>query len=146
MNHDRDGSLEQSVTDSGNLRESPVGYKKPPAHSRFKKGQTGNPGGLPRKNPEGLLNLLRAKLAQQCGDGSKTYAEKLVDEWVEEAVVKGKSTRKLAAIEGIVAHLEGKAVQRHEVQDTTAEFFRSKTLEELEHFAVTGEWSAPSAR
>ena len=140
MNHDEGRSLEQSGTDSGNLRESPVGYKKPPAHSRFKKGQTGNPGGLPRKNPEGLLNLLRAKLAQPCGEGSKTYAEKLVEEWVNEAVAGGKSARKLAAIEGIVEHLEGKAVQRHEVQDMTPEHFRGKSIEELEHFAVHGAW------
>ena len=140
MNHDEGRSVEQSVTDSGNLRESSVGYKKPPAHSRFRKGQTGNPGGLPRKNPEGLLNLLRAKLAQQCGDGSKTYAEKLVEEWVNEAVAHGKSARKLAAIEGIVAHLEGKAVQRHEVQDMTPEQFRGKTIAELEYFADHGEW------
>ena len=145
MNHDQDRSSKPYVTDSGNFRESSVGYKKPPAHSRFKKGQSGNPGGLPRKNPEGLLSLLRAKLSQQCGDGSKTYAEKLVEEWVNEAVGSGKSAQKLAAIEGIVEHLEGKAVQRHEVQDTTLEQFRGKTTEELEHFAATGEWPASNA-
>jgi hypothetical protein len=27
----------------------PVGYKKPPLHSRFKKGRSGNPGGRPRR-------------------------------------------------------------------------------------------------
>lgn len=57
---------------------------------------------VPRKNPNELLNLLRAKLAQQYRKTSKTYAEKLVDGWVEEAVVDGRSPRKLAAIEGIV--------------------------------------------
>lgn len=29
--------------------ESPVGYKKPPRHTRFKPGQSGNPNGRPRK-------------------------------------------------------------------------------------------------
>ena len=140
MNHDEGRSAEQSVSDSGNFRESSVGYKKPPAHSRFKKGQTGNPGGLPRKNPNGLLSLLREKLARPCGDGSLTYAERLVEEWVNEAVASGRNPRKLAAIEGIVAHLEGKAVQRHEVEDTTPEKFRGKTTEELLHFAATGEF------
>lgn len=137
---DEDRSLKQSVAGSGTFRDSSVGYKKPPAHSRFKKGHSGNPGGLPRKNPEGLLSLLRAKLSEQCGDGSKTYAEKLVEEWVNEALARGKSAQKLAAIEGIVEHLEGKAVQRHEVQDTTPEQFRGKTTAELEYFADHGEW------
>ena len=137
--------MKENVEDSGILSEPSVGYKKPPVHSRFKKGHTGNPGGLPRKNPNGLLSLLRAKLAQQYGKSSKTYAEVLVDQWLKEALGQGVSSRKLAAIEGIVAHLEGKAVQRHEVQDTTLEQFRGKTTEELEHFAATGEWPASNA-
>ena len=132
--------MKESSNNSGNFKEPSVGYKTPPVHSRFRKGHSGNPGGLPRKDPEGLLNLLRAKLAQQCGDGSKTYAEKLVEEWLNEAVANGKSARKLAAIEGIVAHLEGKAVQRHEVQDMTPEQFRGKSIEELEYFAIHGKW------
>jgi hypothetical protein len=32
--------------------DSPVGYKRPPAHSRFKKGQSGNPRGRPKKVPD----------------------------------------------------------------------------------------------
>ena len=130
---------------SGSLRDSTTGYKKPPEHTQFKKGHSGNPGGLPRKNPIGLLSLLRAKLAQQYGKSSKTYAEVLVDQWLKEALGQGTSSRKLAAIEGIVAHLEGKAVQRHEVQDTTPEQFRGKTTEELLHFATTGEWPGSSS-
>ena len=31
--------------------DSPVGYKKPPAHSRFEKGKSGNPRGRPKKGP-----------------------------------------------------------------------------------------------
>lgn len=34
--------------------DSPVGYKRPPAHSRFQKGQSGNPGGRPKKQPDFL--------------------------------------------------------------------------------------------
>lgn len=142
MNSDEGHSLKEAASVSGNFRESSVGCKKPPAHSRFKKGQTGNPGGLPRKNPEGLLSLLRARLAQQYGDGSQTFAEKLVEEWVNEAVNSGKSARKLAAIQGIVEHLEGKPMQRHEVQDMTPEYFRNESTEEISYFADHGEWPA----
>jgi len=32
--------------------DSPVGYKNPPGHGRFKKGQSGNPQGRPKKVPD----------------------------------------------------------------------------------------------
>jgi Family of unknown function (DUF5681) len=32
--------------------ESPVGYRRPPVHSRFKKGQSGNPRGRPNRVPD----------------------------------------------------------------------------------------------
>ena len=32
--------------------DSPVGYKNPPGHSRYKKGQSGNPQGRPKKVPD----------------------------------------------------------------------------------------------
>ena len=32
--------------------DSPVGYKRPPVHSRFQKGQSGNPRGRPKKLPD----------------------------------------------------------------------------------------------
>jgi len=40
-----------------------VGYKRPPAHARFKPGQSGNPKGRPKRRPN-LRDALFAELAQ----------------------------------------------------------------------------------
>jgi hypothetical protein len=40
-----------------------VGYGKPPAHTRFRKGQSGNPGGRPRGITAGRANALALKEA-----------------------------------------------------------------------------------
>jgi uncharacterized protein DUF5681 len=40
-----------------------VGYGKPPRHTQFKKGQSGNPGGRPRKRPIERLNELALREA-----------------------------------------------------------------------------------
>ena len=50
-------------------RDYPVGYGKPPEHTRFKKGHTGNPRGRPRR-AKNLATLLGAAL-----DGKVTVTE-----------------------------------------------------------------------
>ena len=50
-------------------RDYPVGYGKPPEHTRFKKGHTGNPQGRPRR-AKNLATLLGAAL-----DGKVTVTE-----------------------------------------------------------------------
>jgi Family of unknown function (DUF5681) len=41
---------------------SPVGYRRPPRHACFRKGQSGNPGGRPRRRDNDLVALLCAAL------------------------------------------------------------------------------------
>src|SRR5829696_4062755 len=50
-----------------------VGYKKPPVHTRFQKGKSGNPRGRP-KGSANYLTLLRRVLAQKVtiSDGGNT--------------------------------------------------------------------------
>ena len=50
----------------GQPRDYPVGYGKPPAESRFQKGQSGNPGGRPRGTKK-LVTLLGEVLSQRSG-------------------------------------------------------------------------------
>jgi len=46
-----------------------VGYKKPPKHGRFKKGQSGNPGGRPRRpkreEPEAYVERMKALVLEE---------------------------------------------------------------------------------
>lgn len=42
--------------------EFPVGYRKPPRHSRFKPGQSGNPGGRPQKKATTFAESIEREL------------------------------------------------------------------------------------
>ena len=69
-----------------------VGYGKPPKHSRFKKGQSGNPSGRPRRS---------ANLA--------THFEAALNEKV--AIVENRRRRKITKGEAIAKQLINRAVQ-----------------------------------
>jgi hypothetical protein len=48
--------------------DKPVGYKRPPVHSQFQKGESGNPGGRPKKTPdffEDATEILDAQVTGQ---------------------------------------------------------------------------------
>jgi Family of unknown function (DUF5681) len=70
---------------------------------RFKKGQSGNPGGRPKCAE--ISSALRAKLKSETTKKLKgrTYAEKLVDEWVEQGL-----DGNVSAISAIADRAEGR--------------------------------------
>lgn len=51
------------MTDNPNSDEEAVGYRKPPRHSRFKPGQSGNPKGRP-KGSKNMSTIFREVLAE----------------------------------------------------------------------------------
>ena len=52
-----------------------VGYCKPPKHSRFKPGQSGNPLGRPRKN-RSIETMIKRELDQRSASSSRKVAGK----------------------------------------------------------------------
>jgi hypothetical protein len=82
-----------------------VGYRKPPAHSRFKPGKSGNPKGRPkgRKNNATLVaEILSEKVNLNGPNGSRrgTLKEALIYKQVEQALKgDGRAVRTLLEIE-----------------------------------------------
>jgi len=96
-------------------------------------GQSGNPDGRPRTS--GLLNGLRARLAEALPDGRSTE-QALINVLVQEAL-RGK--HRLQAIMMIFDRLEGKATVRVELNDRRSQL-AAKSKEELQFFLVHGRW------
>lgn len=88
----------------GNNRE--VGYKKPPAQTRFKPGQSGNPKGRPKSAL--YSDALRRKLSEvdETDEHKRTYAEILA----EQAIIKAKSGD-IQALNHVADRAEGKPRQ-----------------------------------
>lgn len=67
------------MTKQTNGATYPIGYKRPPAHSRFKPGVSGNPSGRPKdsKNFKTLLNeILNEQISLQVGSNSRKVSKR----------------------------------------------------------------------
>lgn len=78
------------MTDNPNSDEEAVGYRKPPRHSRFKPGQSGNPKGRPRgsKNVGSILRRLldiEFPVSQRGVETTKSTREILIQRLIEKA-------------------------------------------------------------
>ena len=61
--------------------QTPVGYMSPPEHSRFKKGQSGNPKGRPKKPDDiytHLQRVLKRKIKPKGADRQMPISEALI--------------------------------------------------------------------
>jgi hypothetical protein len=69
------------------MTDSPqkAGYKSPPAHTRFRPGQSGNPSGRPRRRPDFQAALL-AELAETTPDAGGSKLDALVKTLVDSAI------------------------------------------------------------
>jgi Family of unknown function (DUF5681) len=99
----------------------------------FLPGQSGNPNGRP--HTKGLLTALRNKVAETRADG-RTIEDQLVEVLVQEAL-RGK--HRLPAIESIFDRLEGRSIQRVNVNDVTADL-RNRSDAELQFHLDNNRW------
>ena len=115
----RPGASKREIGDCGKMGRSPqnrrkfpenrentgkVGYKHPPAHTRWKAGESGNPGGRPKTKI--ISQAIRQLLAELEGKEQETVALVIAKSIVDQA----KSGDLKAAAE-IMDRVEGKPVQ-----------------------------------
>jgi hypothetical protein len=113
-----------------------IGYRKPPKHSRFKPGTSGNPKGRPRRKPSGAAEVIKNALSaliqyREQGRVKTTTRTELGLRMIIDAAVKGN----LAAADHILtirahAHREGDVgIERFEISDSLPDY-RGQTAEQ----------------
>lgn len=127
-------------SNTGTNRDYDVGYRKPPTHSQFKRGQSGNPRGR-RRAPEQYewKNILDRELIEKVGvfeDGKKKRITKM------EALIKGAIQR---ALGGCTKHLKlvldgtlDRAIERNK------KYMNGADLEYVEQvWKMVQQWKSP---
>jgi uncharacterized protein DUF5681 len=116
-----------------NERDYEVGYGKPPRHTRFKKGQSGNPRGRPSgsKNLKTLLNEAlneRVVVTEEGGRRNITKREAIVTQLVNRS-----ATADLRALKILLDTLRDIEGQTEPASSETAEFSEAdeKVIEQL---------------
>jgi len=113
----------------------------PPKEHRWKKGQSGNPGGRP-KGSVNLTNRLRAALSKNDGQLADIVVKKLIHE-----AAKGKFNH----LHEIFDRIDGKVTQRIEIEatieETKREFIQAaeRVLDERSYSALLSELARVSA-
>ncbi len=71
------------------MSDSPgnVGYKSPPKHSRFKKGQSGNPGGRRRMKAGTIRDALECQLGKTFTETGKTLTEEAANALIRKVLL-----------------------------------------------------------
>ena len=64
----------------------PVGYKKPPTKTQFKKGSSGNPGGRPKKTSPSFDDLVIRRLEAAVPHGDCVVVELILNKAIKNAV------------------------------------------------------------
>lgn len=124
----------------GKRKEYEVGHGKPPVHSRWKKGQSGNPAG-PKPGFRTMSDAARGLLEQRVGKAkdSPTFAEAIVAEIARVALRKGNvsAAGKVNAATFVRDTAEGKPAQRVEIQGGAETRDRDRQIRFLVHTIKT---------
>jgi hypothetical protein len=103
----------------------------------FQPGQSGNPNGRPKTNT-GLVNALRAKVAEVTSDG-RTIAQQIANMLVEESL---RGRHRVAAASVILDRLEGRPAQQLDFNNITRDF-SSRSDFELRFHLEHDRWPEP---
>lgn len=137
------------MSDNQNKKSYSVGYKKPPKHGQFKKGQSGNPRGRPRKAAQNInwplqyRNLLLRALNQsmKIKEGDRVFTTTKLDVILRrliEGAIKGNTRAGFRLLQELERHLkeaEDMAVRMqllaNELEEADAERAYQKLLKKL---------------